>query len=114
MCIHETQAAAFPGAICPVTLSAVQATRVYCFSVAQFEAMAGPVKDVFSQALVGRASVLKPQNALDIAALAQPPQVRETASKRAFLVNRTQVYMPFLSAGLECNSLLALGMHGFL
>jgi hypothetical protein len=58
--------------VSPVTISAKETTRVYSFTVAQFEAVAGPIRDVFSQAILGRPSVLKPMAFLTDTAVTTP------------------------------------------
>ncbi|KAG5177179.1 camp-dependent protein kinase catalytic subunit [Tribonema minus] len=65
---HENE---FPGAVCPVTVTALEPTRVTVFTVAQFEAAAGPVSEVFSQAIQGRPSVLRPMGIVAEAAHTQ-------------------------------------------
>jgi hypothetical protein len=62
----------FPGAVSPVTITAKETSRVYCFTVAQFEAVAGPIRDVFSQAILGRPSVLKPMSFITDTAIVKP------------------------------------------
>jgi hypothetical protein len=63
--------------VSPVTITAKETARVYCFTVAQFEAVAGPIRDVFSQAILGRPSVLKPMSFITDTAIAAP-QVSST------------------------------------
>ncbi|CAM9156617.1 unnamed protein product, partial [Hapterophycus canaliculatus] len=49
----------FAGAICPVLITAKEDLRLSYFTPAQFEAIVGPIRMVFSQLLRGRPSLLK-------------------------------------------------------
>ncbi|CAM9977148.1 unnamed protein product [Sphacelaria rigidula] len=50
---------AFTGAVCPVTITAKEDLRLSYFTPSQFEAIVGPIREVFSLQLKGRPSLLK-------------------------------------------------------
>eukprot|EP00903_Cladosiphon_okamuranus_P013311 g12406.t1 len=49
----------FSGAVCPVSITAKEDLRLSYFTPSQFEAIVGPIREVFSQLLRGRPSLLK-------------------------------------------------------
>ncbi|CAM9117745.1 unnamed protein product, partial [Laminaria digitata] len=52
-------AGGFAGAICPVTITANEDVRLSYFTPAQFETIVGPIREMFSQLVKGRPSILK-------------------------------------------------------
>ncbi|CAN0426315.1 unnamed protein product, partial [Ectocarpus sp. 12 AP-2014] len=55
----STQGLKFAGAICPVSITAKEDLRLSYFTPSQFETIVGPIREVFSQLLRGRPSLLK-------------------------------------------------------
>lgn len=52
----------FPGAISMVTVTALENSKVAYFTVEQFSAAVGPIREIFSQQICGRASVARIQH----------------------------------------------------